>query len=110
MSKQFVLIENVLNQLEHKLKELALWQEESPSAQALESIQPFCVDTLSFSEWLQWVFLVKMRIVIAHQLPLPKTSAIAPMAEEALKEQRDGEAQLIVLLQRFDEIICSQKE
>ena len=36
---------------------LPLWEKVSPSAAALASDEPFCIDTLTFPQWLQFIFL-----------------------------------------------------
>lgn len=45
----------LLSELEDELRQLGWWEQQAPSAQALQSQQPFCVDTLEFSQWLQWI-------------------------------------------------------
>lgn len=73
--------------LEAALRRASLWQAEQPATNALKSTQPFCVDTLDFSQWLQFVFLPSMQLLLEQQQVLPKECGIAPMAEESLKHQ-----------------------
>lgn len=73
-----------LQLLEATLRNSGLWDIEPPTPEALLSVQPFCVDTLSFSQWLQFIFVPRMEYLLEHQLPLPKSCNITPMAEEAL--------------------------
>lgn len=54
----------LLNQLEGELKRVELWQVARPSEEALQSSQPFALDTLAPEQWLQWIFLPKMREAI----------------------------------------------
>ena len=75
----------LLIDIEAQLRQLELWQAESPGADALASTQPFCVDTLSFSQWLQFVFVPSMYQLIEARQTLPTECAIAPMAEEYFK-------------------------
>ncbi|WP_288132771.1 YqcC family protein [Microbulbifer sp.] len=75
-------IATLLLELEGELRRLGEWQAEPPSAEALASTQPFCVDTLSLPQWLQFVFLPRMRQLVESELPLPAKCGIAPMAEE----------------------------
>ena len=72
----------ILIDIEAHLRQLDLWQAEPPSAEALASTQPFCIDTLDFSQWLQFVFLPTMYHLIDAEQTLPTECAIAPMAEE----------------------------
>ncbi|WGL17534.1 YqcC family protein [Microbulbifer bruguierae] len=75
-------IATLLLELEAELRNLDLWDAESPSAEALASTQPFCVDTLTLPQWLQFVFLPRMSQLVEMEMPLPKECGIAPMAEE----------------------------
>ncbi len=70
-----------LEQLELELQRLRLWSEERPAREALASQQPFCVDTLTFPQWLQHVFLPRLRGSIEQGAPLPEKCEIAPLAE-----------------------------
>jgi uncharacterized protein YqcC (DUF446 family) len=72
----------ILIDIEAHLRQLDLWRDEQPSAEALASTQPFCIDTLDFSQWLQFVFLPTMYHLIEAEQALPTECAIAPMAEE----------------------------
>lgn len=73
---------SLLIDVEAGLRQLELWELQPPSAQALASTQPFCIDTLNFAQWLQHVFLPTMYHLLAEELPLPGECGIAPMAEE----------------------------
>lgn len=93
----------IFDNIESCMIELGVWASEAPSQKALQSTMPFCVDTMSLEEWLQFVFLPKMREMIHNnQLP-PGPAQIAPMAEEVYKEQAD-KLPLIRLIKKFDEI------
>lgn len=71
-------------ELERELRGLGLWAADPPEAQQLASQQPFCVDTLSFEQWLQWVFVPRMAVIIEQGRGMPGAFSIAPMGEEAL--------------------------
>ena len=51
----------LLIDLEGALRSRLLWDADEPSPEALASTQPFCIDTLDFPQWLQFVFLPRMR-------------------------------------------------
>ena len=90
--------------IERAMREAEFWHDEVPSPAAMASRTPFCADTLKFSEWLQFVFIPKMRALIEDNAALPGASAIAPLAEEAL-EERAGKQALVDALRRFDHLI-----
>jgi len=72
----------LLIDVEAHLRQLGLWQSQPPGADALASTQPFCVDTLEFDQWLQFVFLPTMQELLETGQALPGECGIAPMAEE----------------------------
>ena len=105
-------VADVLLELEAEMRKLDWWEEEKPPAEALNSQQPFCVDQLSFEQWLQWIFLPRMQDIIETNKPLPPQSAIFEYAEECLRHHGNRPAHLLVLLKRFDELVtlaASQK-
>lgn len=105
MDKRVPALADQLLLIERELRMLGWWQAEAPSAEALASQQPFCVDTLAFEAWLQWVFLPRMRSILESSAPLPAASGILPMAEESFRG-REGESRaLLVALGEFDRLI-----
>ncbi|RZM81661.1 hypothetical protein C3B51_07950 [Pseudoalteromonas rubra] len=95
---------HLLDELERTLREAELWQTEPVPAQALLSVQPFCCDTLRFEQWLQFVFVVKMRALIHSGAALPANMAIAPMAEVSFAQHPNYKA-LHSVLQRLDSAV-----
>lgn len=88
------------------MRRLDLWEDETPSPEALASHQPFCFDTLSFSQWLQWVFLPRMKRILERGGPLPAESGIFPLAEECLRGLEPDATYLLTLIDRFDDLIA----
>lgn len=89
-----------LTALQAIMHELALWQSVPPGEEAFLSEQPFAIDTMSATEWLQWIFIPRMHALLDSDHPLPTQIAISPYIEEALKEQE----RLSELLQPIIEI------
>ena len=52
-----------------------------PEAQAFQSEQPFCIDTMHLQQWLAYVFAPRMQALIDAQAPLPEKCALTPVAE-----------------------------
>ena len=91
--------------IEMELRRLRLWASDSPSDEALASAVPFAVDTLLFTEWLQFIFLPRMKALLENDAPLPTVSGMAPMAEEYFRGVRHDGGQLIRLLQTMDRLL-----
>ena len=81
--QQWHRLADALLVLEQELRQLGLWSGQPPSAAALASREPFCVDTLAFEEWLQWLFIPRMGQVVEHGGRLAAGCNIQPMGEEA---------------------------
>jgi uncharacterized protein YqcC (DUF446 family) len=97
----------LLKAIETELKQLSLWQLSYPSAAALSSQQPFCCDTLSFEQWLQFIMLPRMQALIDGNHPLPTKIAIAPMAQESFKGLGLKANPLINTISDFDSLLSS---
>ncbi|MFG0582179.1 YqcC family protein [Pseudomonas sp. zjy_9] len=91
--------------IERELRVLGWWQEQAPSAEALASQEPFCVDTLTFEQWLQWIFLPRMKQLLEAGAALPSVSGIQPMAEMVYREQSGVSRRLLELLGEFDRLL-----
>jgi len=105
MDPRCVNIADQLLLIERELRSLGWWAEVSPSDDALASQAPFCVDTLAFEQWLQWIFLPRMKIILENDLELPHASGIRAMAEEAYRERLTEAGRLLDALEAFDRLI-----
>jgi uncharacterized protein YqcC (DUF446 family) len=105
MDQRLPAVAQQLLLIERELRVLDLWSVEPPAAEALNSCEPFCVDTLRFEQWLQWIFLPRMKAIVESDLPLPAVSGIHAMAEVAYREARA--VGLLEALRDFDALIES---
>ncbi|MEW6996390.1 YqcC family protein [Colwelliaceae bacterium BS250] len=102
-------LEKLLLALEVQLQELALWQADMPSAQDLNSTQPFSCDTLTFAQWLQFIFIAKISELNRAEASLPATISICPMAEESFKHLGKQAAMLINVIADIDELLSGKR-
>ncbi|WXL26949.1 YqcC family protein [Ectopseudomonas mendocina] len=105
MDQRIQQITDQLLLIERELRVQGWWKEESPDEEALASPEPFCVDLMDFDQWLQWIFLPRMKSIIEAGEALPSVSGIKPMAEQVFIEEPSRAAELIRLLGEFDQII-----
>lgn len=77
-------VSQLLNELEDVLRTEKYWRDLSPTAEALSSVEPFCIDTLSCTEWLQWVYIPRLRAIIEQRSDLPVGAQVYPYIGEAL--------------------------
>ncbi len=101
-------IADVLLEVEASLRTHGKWDESRPADSDLSSTTPFCLDTLKFEQWLQWIFLPRMKDTLEQTKPLPAQSAIFEYAEECLHKNDPSTNALLKQLKIFDELISIQ--
>jgi uncharacterized protein YqcC (DUF446 family) len=99
----------ILIDIEAELRQLALWSRVPPSAAELASTQPFCVDTLTLPQWLQYVFLPTLYRLIEEQAELPNRCGVTPMAEEYFRGSGLATADLLRALERIDSLLSVEQ-
>ncbi len=84
------------------MRALELWSRQRPSASALASTEPFCVDTLCLSDWIQWILIPRMHELLDREQPLPGQCNVHAVAEESFRDTQADTRQLLQLIQDFD--------
>ncbi len=105
---QYLLVAGLLGELTAELQRLERWQAEHPADDALASTLPFCVDTLSFDQWLQFVLIPRMEQLVMLQAPLPTSVSLYPMASEVYKNDLVEAEALLRLIARFDLLLSGK--
>lgn len=98
-------VQRLLTDIETEMRRIGLWTNTPPSAQALSSTMPFMYDTLTFQEWLQFVFLPRTQGIIAQGGTLPANSSIHPLAEHEFTQQQLVALELLALIQEMDTVL-----
>lgn len=78
---RYQALTKALDELVASMQRNQLWASSAPDAKALASTQPFCVDTLTLEQWLQFVMVPTFMAMMANKQALPETCDIYPMAE-----------------------------
>ena len=105
MVQRFIELTRLLEALETIMRRDGLWHHKPPSLEAMNSSMPFAVDTLEFTDWLQFMFIPRMQTLIDQKMPLPATCIIKPAAEVALMG-RTGVDGLMAQLQHIDDFFA----
>lgn len=100
--RQWHGLADALLELEQQLRALELWAVSPPPPAALASREPFCVDTLPFEGWLQWIFIPRMAQIIETGGSVPAGCNIQPMGEEVFAHLGGRAAGLVETLGRID--------
>ena len=102
MSKEVILL---LDNIEQELRRQNVWMVMPPSPEVMSSTTPFCMDTMTFSQWLQWVFVPRVRAIMDQGGNLPKGANIKPYAEEAIQVEKLEAVRLLALMEQLDRIM-----
>jgi len=94
-----------MDALEQEMRQIALWSKDAPPITAMASRTPFCYDTLMFWQWLQWILIPRIRLILADGTTLPTTSDIAPLAEVEFRRLSQDSSRLLELIRVFDRLI-----
>lgn len=105
MTHKHISVAEILIDIEKELRELQLWDFDMPSEEALLSTQPFAIDTLTFPQWLQFIFIPRLYVLIEQRAPLPSVSGVASMAEEYFQVLNLHSAPLISHLHKVDKLL-----
>ncbi|MEP7704296.1 YqcC family protein [Paraglaciecola sp. 25GB23A] len=99
MPRSLIEVEALLQQLEHALQHAGCWSAKSPTSEALHSSAPFACDHLRFEQWLQFIFIPKLREHLTANKPLPNAMGLHPMGEQCFSESLSRATVLPVLAQ-----------
>lgn len=108
--KKRSLLLQLVNQLEDELRAQHLWHTDKPSEAALNSQVPFAIDSLTFVQWLQFIFIDKITYLIQFSLPLPRAMSVLPMAEESFKKDSIYGPKILNIIERIDLLISENKQ
>lgn len=101
-------VELALQVLEQALSKAGHWSESAISAEALASQQPFCLDTMNFSQWLQFVFIPNIQSLINKKQALPclvKDQGLEPMATECYKKMDESHRAILAVICQIDKLL-----
>ena len=100
MLRQQLLL--LLDRVETEMNVVGMWGNTMPTPESFQSELPFFYDTMSFEEWVQWVYMARFREMIKTNQLLPRGSDVSPMAEESFKGRGQNCEGIITALRAFD--------
>ncbi|WKE64534.1 YqcC family protein [Gallaecimonas kandeliae] len=99
---------DLISLIEMEMRQHGLWSDVEPSAEALASTQPFAVDTLDFEQWVQFIYLPKLTVLIQVG-NVPHNVSVCPMAEEAWRHHGDKVMVLLDRIADLDELLSGKR-
>jgi uncharacterized protein YqcC (DUF446 family) len=98
-------IRSLLNEVKLIMEKAGEWQTLAPSPEKMMSTEPFSIDTLTFLEWLQWVYFARLMAILDSKGVLPSGAQVLPYAEEALKASGKSMPKLLTAIKQLDDAL-----
>jgi uncharacterized protein YqcC (DUF446 family) len=98
---------NLLDKIEAELRQIGYWQSTPLPEEKFRNMGAFGMNTMAFSQWLQFVFLPQARRAVSGEREFPGSSDVSV---QAIREF-DGDpntGDLVSLLCEFDAVIEDQ--
>ncbi len=107
MTQAITQLRQQLEQLARELQRVGLWDSQVPDPKRLASCEPFCVDTLAFEQWLQWIFIPRLQEMLTSPdfRGLPNRSDIHTMASHVFKDYPQETTNVCALLKGLDDAL-----
>jgi len=102
-SPDYGLVAARLDEIEREMKLVGLWQEKPLAPEQYNFTRAFAMDTMSYDQWLQFVFIPRVREIISTKGKFPASSSVGAQAVREFDTYRNAE-RLITLLSEFDRL------
>src|SRR5215467_11009020 len=89
-----------VDQIEEEMRKIGFWQEQRLRPEQLSFKKAFAMDTMTFAQWLQFVFVPRVRDAVAAN-SFPSSSSVGVQAVREFDGDTDAD-RLIQLLSEFD--------
>ena len=99
----YTAVESKLNEIEAELKRVGFWREEPLPGEAYNFSLAFAMDTMPFAWWLEFVFIPRVREIIAEKGQFPSRSMVGAQAIREYDTDQDA-GELVRLLNEFDDL------
>ena len=93
-------VREAIEKIEAEMKRIGYWQEEPLRPEQLDFQQAFAMDTMSYAQWLQFIFLPRVREAIASGA-FPGSSSVGTQAIREFDGDMNASG-LVTLLCNFD--------
>ena len=93
-------VTKLAGEIEAEMRRIGMWTSETPSPEQMDFNEAFAMDTMSFSWWLQFVFLPRVHEAAAANR-FPSSSSVATQAVREFDGEPNAD-RLLSLLSEFD--------
>lgn len=92
-----------ISEIEAEMQRIGYWSADPLPEEAYDFQQAFAMDTMAFSQWLQFVFIPRVREIIEEHGTFPSNSMVAAQAVREF-DGDENTSQLLSLLSEFDDL------
>ncbi|HEY6306209.1 MAG TPA: YqcC family protein [Candidatus Angelobacter sp.] len=86
--------------IEAEMRRIGFWQSRPLQPEQMKFTQAFAMDTMAYTQWLQFIFLTRVREAAASN-QFPSSSSVGAQAVREFDGNPDADA-LVTLLAEFD--------
>jgi uncharacterized protein YqcC (DUF446 family) len=97
----YVQAERKISEIEAEMKRIGYWSLEPLPEEAYDFQQAFAMDTMAFSQWLQFILIPRVRAIIEEKGDFPSESMVGTQAVREFDGDETASG-LIKLLSEFD--------
>ena len=103
MERSYDAVPSKIAEIEAEMRRIGMWQAD-PLPVNSSVTSAFGSDTMTFEQWLQFIFIPRVKEIVAAKGPLPSASQVAAQAHREWKmwDDRDNVDMLLKLLRDFD--------
>lgn len=94
----------MLDQIVHEMQRIGFWRDEPLPPEAYKFKAAFAMDTMPFPWWLQFIFVPRVREIIAARGAFPSSSMVGAQAVREFDGLEEA-SELVSLLSQFDALI-----
>jgi len=100
-NKQHAAVQKAIADIEAEMKKVGMWQAEALSPELFGFQEAFGMDTMAFSQWLQFVFVPNVRKILLEEGEFPSQSWVGVQAMREFDGFEEA-GELVRLLSDFD--------
>jgi uncharacterized protein YqcC (DUF446 family) len=101
MQPSYDEVQQRIEEIEVEMKRIGYWREGPLPPEAYNFTQAFAMDTMPFASWLQFIFIPRVRSIIAERGQFPARSMVGAQAVREFDGDPNGD-RLVGLLSEFD--------
>jgi uncharacterized protein YqcC (DUF446 family) len=101
MPDRYAIVSAAIAGVEAEMKSIGYWSTAALLPEAYDFHQAFAMDTMAFSQWLQFVFIPRVRSIVDQRSEFPAKSMVAAQAVREFDGDTNA-TRLVSLLSEFD--------